>query len=98
MNKAPQDVILRPIITEESMMGVPAKRYTFKVDKNANKVEIKLAVEKIFGVKVASVNTMNVPGHQRTYGRFTGHTSEWKKAIVTLKADSDPIEFFDGMY
>lgn len=98
MNKAPQDVIIRPIITEESMMGVPAKRYTFKVDKRANKTEIKLAVEKLFGVKVASVNTMNVPGHQRVYGRYQGHTSEWKKAIVTLKADSAPIEFFDGMY
>lgn len=93
-----QDVIIRPIITEESMVGVPNKVYTFRVAKDADKPEIKAAVEKLFNVKVKSVNTLNVSGHKRNYGRYTGYTSDWKKAVVTLKADSDPIEFFDGMY
>ena len=95
--KFAQDIILRPIITEESMMGVADKKYTFKVAKDANKFEIKNAVEKLFGVKVAKVNTMNRKGHLRRYGRFEGYTASWKKAIVTLTADSKTIEFFDGM-
>ncbi|MBE6827056.1 MAG: 50S ribosomal protein L23 [Ruminococcaceae bacterium] len=92
-----QDIILRPVITEESMMGTAEKKYTFKVAKGANKHEIKEAVEKLFGVKVAKVNTMNCKGHLRRYGRYEGYTASWKKAVVTLTEDSKTIEFFDGM-
>lgn len=95
--KFAQDIILRPVITEESMMGTAEKKYTFKVAKNATKPEIKDAVEKLFDVKVEKVNTMNCKGHLRRYGRFEGYTSAWKKAIVTLTEDSKTIEFFDGM-
>lgn len=95
--KFAQDIILRPIITEESMMGTADKKYTFKVAKTASKSEIKDAVEQLFGVKVEKVNTMNCKGHLRRYGRFEGYTASWKKAIVTLTADSKTIEFFDGM-
>lgn len=95
--KLAQDIILRPVITEESMMGQPLKKYTFKVDKKATKPEIKAAVEKLFGVKVAKVNTINVRGHLRRYGRYEGYTASWKKAVVTLTEDSKTIEFFDGM-
>ena len=97
MSKLAQDIILRPIITENSMDGIADKKYTFEVAKDANKVEIKAAVEKLFDVKVAKVNTINVDGKLRRYGRFEGYTASWKKAIVTLKADSKPIEFFDGL-
>ena len=95
--KFAQDIILRPVITEESMMGTADKKYTFKVAKTASKSEIKEAVEQLFGVKVEKVNTMNCKGHLRRYGRFEGYTASWKKAIVTLTADSKTIEFFDGM-
>lgn len=95
--KFAQDIILRPIITEESMMGTAEKKYSFKVAKDATKPEIKEAVEKLFGVKVAKVNTMNCKGHLRRYGRFEGYTESWKKAVVTLTEDSKTIEFFDGM-
>ena len=96
--KFAQDIILRPVITEESMMGTAEKKYSFKVAKDATKPEIKEAVEKLFGVKVAKVNTMNCKGHLRRYGRFEGYTESWKKAVVTLTEDSKTIEFFDGMY
>ena len=95
--KVAQDIILRPVITEESMMGTAEKKYSFKVAKDATKPEIKEAVEKLFGVKVAKVNTMNCKGHLRRYGRFEGYTESWKKAVVTLTEDSKTIEFFDGM-
>ncbi|MBS7390035.1 MAG: 50S ribosomal protein L23 [Ruminococcus sp.] len=95
--KFAQDIILRPVITEESMMGTAEKKYSFKVAKDATKPEIKEAVEKLFGVKVAKVNTMNCKGHLRRYGRFEGYTESWKKAVVTLTEDSKTIEFFDGM-
>ena len=95
--KFAQDIILRPVITEESMMGTAEKKYSFKVAKDARKPEIKEAVEKLFGVKVAKVNTMNCKGHLRRYGRFEGYTESWKKAVVTLTEDSKTIEFFDGM-
>ena len=72
--KFAQDIILRPVITEESMMGTAEKKYSFKVAKDATKPEIKEAVEKLFGVKVAKVNTMNCKGHLRRYGRFEGYT------------------------
>ena len=97
MSKIAQDIILRPIITEESMMGVSDKKYTFKVAKDANKIEIAKAVETLFGVKVSKVNTMNVRGQERRMGRYSGYTPSWKKAIVTLSESSKPIEFFEGL-
>lgn len=95
--KMAQDIIIRPIITEKSMMGIPNKRYTFRVALDANKIEIKQAIEELFGVKVAKINTMHVRGRSKRYGKFTGYTSEWKKAIVTLQKDSKNIEFFEGL-
>ena len=95
--KLAQEIILAPVITEESMMGTAVKKYTFKVAKDATKVDIAKAVEALFGVKVEKVNTMNVRGQFRRYGRFEGYKASWKKAIVTLTADSKTIEFFDGM-
>ncbi len=92
------DIIIKPIITEESMMGIMAKKYTFKVAKDANKIEIAKAVEEAFpGTKVAKVNTMNVRGHERRQGMHSGYTPSWKKAIVTLTEDSKEIEFFNDM-
>ena len=96
--KAPQDIILKPVITEKSMDGLQAGKYTFKVATDANKTEIKSAVEKLFGVKVAKVNTMNCTGRTKRVGRFIGKKADWKKAIITLTEDSKTIEFFDGMY
>lgn len=98
MSKFAQDIILKPVVTEESMMGTAMKKYTFVVAKDANKIEIAKAVEELFNVKVDSVNTMNVRGHLRRYGRFEGYKASWKKAIVTLTEDSKTIEFFDGMF
>ena len=95
--KLSQDIIIKPIITEASMMGVAFKKYTFKVAADANKVEIAKAVEELFGVKVAKVNTLTVNGKMRRYGRFEGYKASWKKAIVTLTEDSKTIEFFDGI-
>lgn len=97
MSKLSQDIILRPIITEESMQNIALKKYTFKVAKDANKIEIAKAAEDLFGVKVAKVNTVSVRGNLRRQGRFEGYTASWKKAIVTLTEDSKTIEFFDGM-
>ena len=97
MSKSAQDIILRPIITEESMAGSAEKKYSFKVAKDANKIEIKKAVEELFSVKVKSVNTINCSGKLRRYGRFEGYRPSWKKAIVTLTESSSTIEFFDGM-
>ena len=95
--KTAQDIIIAPVITEKSMSGIADKKYTFKVAKDANKIEIAEAVETIFKVKVAKVNTISVRGKMRRMGRYEGKTAAWKKAIVTLKADSKPIEFFDGL-
>ena len=97
MKRTAHDIILKPVITEESMMGTAFKKYTFKVAKDANKAEIKAAVEEVFGVKVQKVNTLNCKGHLRRYGRYEGYTPAWKKAIVTLTEDSDTIDFFDGL-
>ncbi len=97
MSKIAQDIILRPIITENSMDGIADRKYTFEVAKDANKIEIAKAVEELFGVKVSKVNTINVDGKLRRYGRFEGYTASRKKAIVTLTEDSKSIEFFDGM-
>ena len=95
--KAPQDIIIKPISTERSMDALQTGKYTFKVDRNANKIEIAEAIEKLFDVKVAKVNTMNCNGRTKRVGRYVGKTADWKKAIVTLKEDSKTIEFFDGM-
>lgn len=97
MSKIAQDIILRPIITENSMDGIADRKYTFEVAKDANKIEIAKAIEELFGVKVSKVNTINVDGKLRRYGRFEGYTASRKKAIVTLTEDSKSIEFFDGM-
>ena len=97
MSKLAQDIILRPIITENSMDGIADRKYTFEVAKDANKIEIAKAIEELFEVKVAKVNTVNVNGKLRRYGRFEGYTASRKKAIVTLTEDSKTIEFFDGM-
>ena len=97
MSKTAQDIILRPIITENSMGATALKKYTFKVAKDATKIDIKRAVEELFDVEVAKVNTMNVRGRQRRQGRFVGTTPSWKKAIVTLTEDSKSIELFDDM-
>lgn len=97
MAKLAHDIIIKPIITEESMMNTGLKKYTFKVAKDATKADIAHAVEEAFGVKVAKVNTMNCKGHLRRYGRYEGYTPSWKKAIVTLTAESDTIDFFDGL-
>ena len=96
--KAPQDIIIKPIITEKSMDGLQAGKYTFKVAKDANKIEIANAVEKLFDVQVAKVCTMNCNGRTKRVGRFVGKTASWKKAIVTLAEGSKTIEFFDGMF
>ena len=92
------DVIIRPIITERSMAGAAEKRYVFEVAPTAGKIEIKKAVEEIFGVKVAKVNTINVSGKAKRMGAARpGRTKDWKKAIVQLTEDSKTIEFFEGM-
>ena len=92
------DIVIRPIITERAMAGAADKKYVFEVAKSAGKVEIKKAVEEIFGVKVASVNTLNVPAKAKRMGAGRpGTTRVWKKAYVTLTADSKTIEFFEGM-
>ena len=96
--KTAHDIILKPVITENFMMGIVEKKYTFKVAKDANKIEIAKAVEEAFpGTKVAKVNTLNVRGHKRRQGYNVGYTPSWKKAYVTLTPDSKSIEFFEGM-
>ncbi len=96
--KSPQDIVLRPIITERSMAGVAQRKYTFEVAKTANKIEIGKAVEELFpGTKVQAVNTMHCRGRYRRQGRYGGYTPSWKKAIVTLKENSKGIEFFESM-
>lgn len=97
MSRLAQDIILRPIITENSMDGIADRKYTFEVAKDANKIEIAKAVEELFEVKVAKVNTINCDGKPKRYGRFEGYTASRKKAIVTLTEDSKTIDFFDGM-
>ena len=92
-----QDIIVAPVITEASMDRIADKTYTFKVAKNATKPEIAKAVEELFGVKVAKVNTINMKRKPKRMGYHFGHTAEWKKAIVTLDASSKEIEFFNGL-
>ena len=96
--KTAYDIIIRPVLTEKSYEDMAAKKYTFEVAVDANKTEIKSALEEIFdGVKVDSVNTMRIQGKMKRQGRYMGRRPERKKAIVTLKADSKGIEFFDNM-
>ncbi|BED91595.1 MAG: 50S ribosomal protein L23 [Candidatus Improbicoccus pseudotrichonymphae] len=92
-----QDIIIKPIISEKSNFGIPEHRYTFKVARSANKVQIKKAVEDIFDLKVEKVNTLNVRGVARRRKDKVGFTPSWKKAIVTLKPGQKGIEFFDSM-
>ena len=95
--KMVQDIIIKPVITEASMDVLADKRYTFQVRSDATKPEIAKAVEAMFGVKVAKVNTINMKKKPKRLGVHFGYTSEWKKAVVTLTADSKTIEFFDGL-
>ena len=92
-----QDIIIRPVITEKSMLGTAEKKYTFEVAKTANKIEIAKAGEELFKVKVAKVNTISVRGRFRRQGMHAGYTAASKKAIVTLTKDSKEIEFFNSM-
>ena len=92
------DIIKRPVITEQSMESVADKKYVFEVDINANKTEIKEAVEAVFGVKVAKINTVRMQGKVKRTGAYpAGKRADYKKAVVTLTADSKTIEFFEGM-
>ncbi|NLG53826.1 MAG: 50S ribosomal protein L23 [Clostridiales bacterium] len=95
--KSPYDIIKRPIITEQSMENVSNKVYVFEVDKTASKIDIRRAVEEIFGVSVLKVNTMNMPGKEKRMGVHVGRRPNWKKAIIRLTPDSKTIEFFEGM-
>ena len=96
--KTAYDIIIRPIITEQSMEDLDIKKYAFEVAKDANKIEIKKAIEEIFGVKVIRVNTCIVPGKEKRLGaQPKGMTSEWKKAVVKLSKSSKNIELFEGM-
>ena len=93
----PHDVVIRPVVTEKSMTEMADKKYTFVVAKNANKTEIKKAVETIFDVKVDKVNTLNYDGKVKRMGRTQGRTASFKKAVVKLTEASKDIEFFQGM-
>lgn len=96
--KSPYEVIKRPIITEKSMGMLDENKYTFEVDKDANKPEIKAAIEAIFdGVKVKKVRTMNYEGKKVRTKYGYGKRADWKKAIVTLTDDSQEIEYFEGL-
>ena len=92
------DIVIRPVITEQSMADVADKKYVFQVAINANKTEIKAAVEEIFGVKVEKVNTIRMQGKMKRTGAYpAGRRAAYKKSVVTLTADSKTIEFFEGM-
>ena len=96
--KSAYDVIISPVITEQSMEDLDIKKYAFKVAKDANKIEIKKAIEEIFGVTVIKVTTTHMRGKTRRQGRFPeGKSASWKKAVVKLSADSKDIEIFEGM-
>ena len=92
-----EDIIIKPLLTEKGYDGIADKKYTFIVAKSANKTQVKLAVEKLFGVQVASVNTVNCKGKLKRMGRNAGYTPDYKKAVVQLKADSKAIEFFASL-
>lgn len=92
-----EDIIIKPLLTEKGYDGIADKKYTFIVAKSANKTQIKLAVEKLFNVSVESVNTVNCKGKLKRMGRNEGYRSDYKKAIVQLKADSKAIEYFNSL-
>lgn len=92
-----EDIVLKPLLTEKGYDGIADKKYTFIVAKSANKTQIKLAVEKLFNVRVDSVNTVNCKGKLKRMGRNEGYTPDYKKAIVQLTADSKAIEFFNSL-
>ena len=94
--KEARDIILKPVVTEKAVDLMQENKYAFKVRNDANKIEIKQAIEEIFKVKVVSVNTLRVHGKTKRMGRYEGKTSEWKKAIVQLR-EGDTIEVFEGM-
>lgn len=102
--KTAQDIIIKPIITERSVDNLENNKYTFKVAKDANKIEIKNAVEQLFDVEVTKVNTLNCKGRTKRVGRFVGKKADWKKAVVTVNPDPQAknrkgsIEFFDGLH
>ena len=93
----PHDIIIRPVVSEQSMAGMVDKKYTFIVMKKANKTEIKKAVESIFDVKVEKVNTLNYDGKVKRMGKHEGRTASFKKAVVKLTSESKEIEFFQGV-
>jgi large subunit ribosomal protein L23 len=95
--KTEYQTIIKPIITEETMDMADEKKYVFQVAKDANKTEVRQAVEKIFGANVAKVNILNVSGKTKRMGRYVGKTASYKKAVVTLTADSKEIEIFQGL-
>ena len=106
--KAPQDIILKPVITERSVDSMAESKYTFKVAKDANKIEIAQAAEALFQVQVLKVNTISCTGHTKRMGRYVGKRPDYKKAIITINPEPTPgrdgkkrkgsIEFFDGMF
>ena len=95
--RTPYDIILKPVISERSMADVQERKYTFKVAVDANKTQVKKAVEEIFDVDVDKVNIMNVNGKMKRMGKNVGMTAASKKAIVTLTEKSKQIEFFQGL-
>ena len=96
--KTAYDIIIKPVITEQSMEATDEKKYVFKVAPTANKTEIKKAIEEIFGVKVEKVNTIRMDGKEMRQGAApAGRRASYKKAMVKLTADSKTIEFFEGM-
>ena len=95
--KSSYDIILKPVITENSMDMLADKKHTFKVATDANKIEIKKAVEEIFDVKVSKVTTINMDGKMKRMGRNEGRRAAYKKAVVKLTEDSKTIEFFESM-
>ena len=97
MKLVSHDIIRRPVITEKSMAEMGEKKYTFIVDVHANKIQIKRAVEEVFGVKVDNVKTANILGKNKRVGVHAGKRPDYKKAIVKLRSDSKAIEFFEGM-
>ena len=92
----PRDIIVRPLISERSMLDIEQRKYTFVVDRRANKFQIRQAIEELFGVKVEKVNTMRMLGKMRRMGAFQGRRPNWKKAIVKL-APGQEIDVFEGM-
>ena len=95
--KTAYDIIIKPVITEQSMEATEEKKYVFQVAMDANKIEIKKAIEEIFGVKVEKVNTIRMDGKEKRMGVHIGRRANWKKAVVKLTAESKTIEFFEGM-